>query len=149
MTSLKSKLIPVSMCLIGGLLLVAMVQINATLGKYIGPATSSVVAHAVGMIFIGLLAFRGWKNRWWKKLGGSPWYIFLGGVFGFLIVIISNYAIPLVGVTLYTTLYVVVSLILSVALDHFGLFGFPLIKINSIRILGMVICCLAVYLLMG
>ena len=75
-----------------------------------------------------------------KRIPGiSEWYLYIGGVLGVAILAAPIFLIPRIGATSTLTAIVVGQLVLALLIDHFGLFSFPKIEINFLRILGIIL----------
>ncbi|MGQ9851609.1 MAG: DMT family transporter, partial [Aggregatilineaceae bacterium] len=76
-----------------------------------------------------------------------PWYALVSGVGGLVILSAVSYAIPRVGtVATVTTLIVAGQLLLSVMLDHFGLFGMEVRHLDLSRLIGLSVLFVGVWL---
>ena len=110
---------------------------NAILGKVIGLLPATLVVHVVGSLgVLGILAFC-WDNSSWAKLGEAPWFSFLGGFLGVLIVYGVAASIPKVGVANATTAIIAAQITMAVVIDHFGLFGLKAIPFSWWKAAGM------------
>ena len=70
------------------------------------------------------------------KLGTVPWWAFLGGLFNAVFLLASLLVTKKLGSATFTTLVVISAVVISVALDHFGLLGFPIRSATPLRLLG-------------
>ena len=72
----------------------------------------------------------------WRQ---APWYAWIGGVYGALLVLASAWATPKLGAG--TTLVVIVAsqVALGVALDHFGLLGLEARSATPLRYAGVAV----------
>lgn len=76
----------------------------------------------------------------------APWYAWLGGVYGALLVLASAWATPKLGAG--TTLVVIVAsqVALGVVLDHLGLLGLERHPASLSRLAGVAVVCLGALL---
>ena len=110
---------------------------NAILGKVIGLLPATLLVHVIGSLgVLGILVFR-WDSSSWNKLGEAPWFSFLGGLLGVLIVYGVAASIPKVGVANATTAIIAAQITMAVVIDHFGLFGLKAIPFSCWKALGM------------
>ena len=75
-----------------------------------------------------------------------PWWIFLGGLIGVLVVAGSAAIVPVTGAAMFFVCLIAGQLLGSVALDHFGAFGLPEIQISPIRVIGVLLALAGVLL---
>ena len=69
----------------------------------------------------------------------APWWSMLGGLIGATLVVTMLVAAPLLGAALLIAIFIVGQLCASVVIDHFGLAGYPVRPITSLRLLGLVL----------
>ncbi len=69
----------------------------------------------------------------------SEWYLYVGGVLGVAILAAIIFLISRLGATSTLTALVIGQLFLALIIDHFGLFNFPKIEINLMRIMGIIL----------
>lgn len=72
-----------------------------------------------------------------KKISSIPWYLFTGGLIGSLFILGAVFALPKIGASSFFGLIVFGQLIMTLVVDHYGIFGLPIHKFDSIRLLGM------------
>lgn len=116
------KLIFPLLALIGGMALATQGQINGGLGKKIGVIESSFMNFAVGaLVLLFILLFFGNGNI--SAISTVPKWQIIGGLLGSFFVMVQVIVVPKIGVS--TTFMAVIAgqIILSVVIDHFGLFG--------------------------
>ena len=75
-----------------------------------------------------------------------PWWGWLGGVIGAVFVTCSLMAIPHLGATLLIAMIIATQLLVSVALDHFGILSDRSIPINVWRLSGVALIIAGVLL---
>ena len=76
-----------------------------------------------------------------------PVWIWGGGLIGAAVVLGSIIAGPKIGALALVGILLVGQLIASVLIDHFGLLGFPMQKINIVRIFGILLLLGGFYLI--
>ncbi|GIV81354.1 MAG: hypothetical protein KatS3mg051_0708 [Anaerolineae bacterium] len=75
-----------------------------------------------------------------------PWYALISGVSGLVILSAISYTIPRVGTVATVTLVVAGQLVLSVILDHFGVFGLAVRHLDLQRLIGLIVLFVGVWL---
>ena len=71
-----------------------------------------------------------------EHLAQTPWWAWLGGLFGLAFVFATVFASPKLGAGLFVALIVTASTVTSLALDNFGLMSFDVHKAGIGRIVG-------------
>ena len=141
------KLILPLLALIGGMAIAAQGQINGGLGKKIGVIESSFMNFAVGtMVLLFILLFFGKGNI--SAVSTVPKWQIIGGLLGAFFVLVQVIVVPKIGVSTTFIAVIVGQIILSVIIDHFGLFGgtrFPIDKQKAIAISINVSCLIFIY----
>ena len=69
-----------------------------------------------------------WRN--------APWYAFLGGIFGVLLVTALNFATPKLGVSATIVIFLVAQLIVGAIIGHFGWLESPVKPIDLAKLIG-------------
>lgn len=123
--------------LVFGFLLPMTIKMNEVLGRTIGSVQASASVHATGAIFLVLCVLPFLGREWLTVVGRAPWWSFLGGVVGSGLVVLANRSIGAVGVASFTALSVAVQLIVSAAMDHYGLLGSDIRVLSPGRAVGI------------
>jgi len=126
--------------LCGGITIVSMI-INARLAQEIGTLQGGFINYTVGllvtMLVLLIIMFTG--NFTTGTLTGIPFYAFLGGFVGVMVVIASNIVIPRIP-AIYTTILIFIGQIFTgIILDYFRLGSISIGKIigGLLIIIGM------------
>lgn len=125
--------------LVFGLLLPITIKMNEVLGRHVGSIHASASVHATGAIFLLLCALPFLGRDWVAGVGRAPWWSFLGGVVGSMLVVLANRAVGAIGVAGFTAMSVAIQLIVSALMDHYGLLGSELRALSGGRILGLLL----------
>ena len=72
-----------------------------------------------------------------SSLGGHPWWIWSGGLWGAFFVAATIVLAPKLGAASMVALIVFGQMLTSVVLDHYGLIGYTVQPINMYRLLGL------------
>jgi transporter family-2 protein len=127
---------------IAGMAMALQGSFNAILGKIIGTLETTLVVHLVGIavVIIALFLFKlGTGNL--ALIKNAPWYTFLGGVLGVLIIFGVAVSIPRTGVANATTAIITGQLLTALIIDQYGLFGLDKVPFTFWKGLGL--ACLA------
>lgn len=126
-----------TLAIFNGVLIALMVSSNGLLALYIGNEQSLIVIHFVGLLGTIVLLL-GSRTRL-QSLCNLPSYLFIAGVLGIFNVLFNNISFSALGATLTLSLNLIGQLIASMVIDHFGLFGFVINKINKTKLVGITI----------
>ena len=91
------------LAIIGGFLTIMSMVVNAGLGKKVGVFQGTFINYIVGLILITILVFILGSSLDINSLGNIPFYAFLGGSLGVLVVASSNIIVPKIP-AIYTVL---------------------------------------------
>jgi len=108
----------------GGIAIAFQSQFSGVIGERLGVIESVFILHVGGILLatVLILAVRGGNLSAWRSL---PWYAYIAGFLGVLIVAAISFAVPRLGLATTLTLSIVTQLLIGVVFDHFGLFGVP------------------------
>lgn len=111
-------------------LLLVVLALALGLASGLQGATNGSLAGRVGLpnalllnacvVFAGAVAFWFASPRSGTGVGGQPWYLYFGGLYGLTIIAGAAYAFPRLGPGPTTALMVTAQLCTALALDHFG-----------------------------
>jgi len=77
----------------------------------------------------------------------APWWMWTGGLFGALFILMAVVATPVLGAALMLAASIVGQLGAALVIDHYGLFGGTVISVTPTRILGVALLGLGVILI--
>jgi len=112
----------------------------------LGTLESVFIVHMGGVVvsLVPLLLFkRGGNLGQWRVL---PWYVFIAGVFGLIVLASISYLIPQIGATEAIILVMVGQVVIGVVLDHFGLLGAEVHPVTFPRLFGIGVIFLGLWL---
>jgi transporter family-2 protein len=127
----------------------AQAVINARLRIILGaPLWAAAVQFTVGLALI-LLAAIGSRQAspLTEGLARAPWWVWIGGVFGAIFIVVSIVLTPRLGAALMLAAVIVGQLSAALVIDHYGLFGATVIRMSPVRILGAALLVLGVVLI--
>lgn len=132
-----------------GLTVPVQAGVNAQLGRFLSnPFFAGLISFMVGTLTMLVFLFAGqmpWPTM--EKLNEVPWWAWFGGVFGAIFVLGTLIAAPRLGATTTMGLIVAGQLMSSLVFDHFGLLGFPQHTMSPMRILGVILLIVGVFLI--
>lgn len=134
------------MAALDGVLIALMVVFNGLLASKTGNSQSLIIIHVVGLLGTTLLLIAS-RNKL-KSIRGIPFYLFIAGALGIFNVLFNNISFLKLGATLTLCLNLLGQLIASMIIDHFGLLGQQVNKINSTKLLGISIMILGILSMM-
>jgi uncharacterized membrane protein YdcZ (DUF606 family) len=107
--------------ILGGILIVYSRMLNAHLGQHIGIFRANLVNHVVGSIaaFLLVIFFLGSDPLLSNEIYAGPWWYYIGGLIGAIMVSISNFVVPRISVISATTLIFIGQGLAGVLLDAF------------------------------
>ncbi len=123
--------------LIGGVAAGLQAPFTGVMGGKVGEMGSVAITYCGGAILIAIITVLsgGGGLSEWRSL---PWYVYLAGPMGLVIIGTLSYTVPRLGATTATTLFVVAWLLFSAAVDQFGWFGTEVKQLDFGRTLGMI-----------
>lgn len=139
-------LIPLFVALIGGVAGALQAPFAGMIGRALGDLQSVLITYCVGavvIVLITLLIQGGMHMEAWRSV---PWYVFLSGPLGLIIVGSFSFTVPRLGVATATMVFVAASLVLGAVFDHVGIFGVPQRTLDASRLLGITIFVIGIWL---
>lgn len=120
-------------CLVG-----MQAPINARLGRTVGSVQAATVSFTVGtlVLLIALTVVNGGFGNL-AHIGRAPWWALLGGLCGAVFVTIAIVTVRTLGASGLTAAAITGQLVVSVAIDRFGLLGIAKQPIGASRIAGL------------
>ncbi|RUL45659.1 DMT family transporter [Lysinibacillus antri] len=139
------KLLFPLLALIAGMAVVVQGQINGGLGRKIGVIEGAFFSFALGtLVLLLILIFLG--NGQISAINTVPKWQLLGGILGVFFVIVQVLVVPKIGVSTTLLAVIVGQIILSVTIDHFGLFGAERRPIDMNKMAAVSLMFIALYL---
>jgi transporter family-2 protein len=118
--------------------------VNALMGQKLGHPLYGALANtlvASALLATLVLGFRVQAPRLGHAASG-PWWLWTGGLVGAAFVFGALFVAPRIGAASFAAATILGTAIASLAIDHFGLLGFPVQPVSLAR-LGGVACVLA------
>lgn len=141
------------LALISGFALTLQAGINGELRSKIGsPILSSLISFAVGtialiIIFSFTVLSGSSSSQNFINIKNTSWWMFTGGLLGAFYIFTNIFTSPKIGFANMFSLVICGQIILAVIFDHYGLLGNPIHTINSLRVLGIILLILGVYII--
>ena len=80
-------------------------------------------------------------------LGGAPWWVWTGGAFGAIFIVVTIVLTAEIGATLTLASIIVGQLTAALVVDHYGLFGGTVVRLTPTRVMGVALLLLGVTLI--
>ncbi|MBM7562680.1 DMT family transporter [Fusibacter tunisiensis] len=127
-----------------GLVLSLMVYFNGQLSAVTSTYISNIVYHGIGFLFFGIMVFVFRKQT--PKVA-YKWVFLIPGVMGSLTIILNNYVMSQIGVTLMVAFTLLGQVVTSLIIDHFGLLGKDASKTHTKQWLGVAIMSVGLWIM--
>ena len=106
-------------------------SLNAVLGKVVGMLEATMIVHLIGtLVALFALFGLGLGRGNLSIIDQVPWYAYLGGAIGVIIIFGVVFSIPRVGVANATTAIIIGQVAAALLIDYLGLFGLERICIT-------------------
>lgn len=133
-------LLALSLAFAAGIAMALQGSLNTGLGKIIGLLEATFIVHLVGLVILTALLFLlrlGQGNL--SRCGAVPWYLYLGGALGVVIIYAVVASMSRVGVAAATTAIIVGQVGTALVLDHFGVFGLERVPFSYLKVVGIIL----------
>ncbi len=117
-----------------GLILSLMIYFNGQLSLVTTTYFSNVVYHGIGVLFFGIILFVFNRNNISRPF---KWHYMLPGIMGSLTIIINNFVMAEIGVTLMIALTMLGQVMTSLIIDQYGLLGKTVSKTHYNQWIGV------------
>jgi transporter family-2 protein len=134
---------------IAGAALPTQAGINSLLAKsWTGPLWAAFISFVIGAVAL-LVVLLSTKQTPPTISGFSKmeWWYFTGGLLGVFYVVAATFVAPIIGATRLVAMVIAGQLVVSVLLDHFGLFGFAKQTLDTQKVAGLLLMLLGVLLI--
>ncbi|MGB1069065.1 MAG: DMT family transporter [Henriciella sp.] len=132
-----------------GLLIPLQGIINGRLSGVIGgPVQAALVSFTIGLtalIIINILL--GHRVPSFEKMIQAPVWIWSGGLFGVMMVVLAATAVPRIGVATYVSAIITGQLTAAILYDHYGILGQTVREATPLRLLGVGFLILGIILI--
>jgi bacterial/archaeal transporter family-2 protein len=111
---------------------------NAGLASRIGLSAALVMNTSI--VLLGTLIFYfigGSRGTFFPS--GTPWFLYVGGLCGFLVILSLAFVFPKIGAAVAIAIVVLGQGLAALAIDHFGLLGMPKEPVTFVRVGGLLL----------
>ena len=135
---MTSVLLALLVAAAAGITMAVQGTLNAVLSKVVGLLEATLVVHIVGtaISLAALLTIR-YGSGGLSMIKEAPWYTYLGGALGVLIVVGVAFSLPRAGVANATTAIIIGQVATAMLIDQLGLFGLERMPISWWNGLGL------------
>ena len=142
---MESLIVIILIGLAGGVAVGVQAPLSSMITQRLGILESVFIIHLGGALFalIPLLLYGGGKLCNWRSL---PWYALGAGVFGLVVIFSMSYMIPRIGVAPALIILLSGQLLIGSIMDHFGLLGAVQRPIDLMRVVGLAVVFIGVWL---
>jgi transporter family-2 protein len=134
---------------LAGATLAVQVGLNATMRDHAGsPMAAALVNFAVGTVFLFIAVLFGRSSL--GAIAGAtaaPWWAWGAGILGGLYIAASAAFGPMIGGATFLALIVAGQMVAALALDHYGVLGFPVRPLDAGRAAGALLVVAGMFLL--
>ncbi len=134
--------------ILAGAMIASQGIINGRMAVFMGgPLQAALISFSVGwlaLFFINLSLGHGFPVR--ETFATAPWWAWIGGFMGAVVVTLGATAVPRIGVATYVSAFIAGQLTAAIFYDHFGILGQTVREISWPRLLGVAFMGLGVYL---
>lgn len=136
--------------IIGGIAAGLQAPFTGVMGQKVGEVGSTFITYGLGAITILVIligaSYAGAADlSQWRQI---PWWAYLAGPLGVVIIGSVSYSQPRLGATNATMIFLISWLIFSALTDHFGWFGFTVKPFSLSRIAGSITLILGGWLIL-
>jgi len=143
------KMLTLFLAALSGAAMAVQGTINSALGKVTGLWEATFIVHLTGLLLVALLlfVFRTGQGGLAQALN-APWYAYLGGMLGVIIVYLVIRSIPKVGVAPATTAIILGQVFTAGIIDHLGLLGANKIPFTAVNAIGALLMAGGAFLIL-
>lgn len=136
-----SLLISIALSVLAGFAVPLQAGSNAKLGVLLGhPLWATAISLIVsGVAISAVMLILKVPRPHIAALQAGPWWIWLGGIAGVFYITAALILVPRLGALNFIMAVIVGQLMVSIAIDYFGLVGLPKQPINLQKILGVAV----------
>jgi len=140
------KILPALAAVCAGIAVACQGAVNAGLSLRVGLGAALVVNTSVVLLGALLFLFSGGTPPTFFP-AGTPWFLYMGGLGGFIFILVNTFVFPRIGAGPAVALAVLGQGIAALAIDHFGLFGVPRHHVSVSQVGGFVLIVVGVLFL--
>ncbi|NCC81006.1 MAG: DMT family transporter [Clostridia bacterium] len=135
-----SKATALFFAILAGICMGSQPAINGFLGKELTTKVAVLISLLISIVIMLVINLFSFDMENYKKVLQVPlFYVLAGGILGAVIIYYAARVVPILGSTVAISVFIVVQLIVSVLIDHFGLFGIAQSLITTQKLIGIVL----------
>lgn len=126
----------------GGLLMPLQTSVNSRLKLSVGsPLLASLISFSVGTLALiaATVVLHGPGVPDFTLVSAQPWWLWLGGVYGVVVLTGNILMMPRLGAVQTVVLPITGQVLMGLVIDHFGLFESQVVPLTATRLLGGVL----------
>ena len=131
--------------LAGGIAVGLQSPLASMLTQRLGAFESVFIVHLGGAL-VAVIPLLFWGSGKWSQWRSVPWYAWLAGAFGLVVISAISYMIPRIGVAGSIITIVSGQLLVGMILDHFGWLGADVRPLDATRLIGIGIVLFGIWL---
>lgn len=132
-----------------GALMTVQGAVNSALLRRVGIINMAAVVQITGLL-VAAAAFLIWgRIGRLAQVTSAPWYSWLGGAIGVVIIAGVAYAIRHVSTSLAISSIITAQLATALVVDHFGLFGSEKVGLSWLRAAGLILMVIGTRLMVA
>lgn len=135
-----------------GCLLGSQPSVNGSLGKSLShPLQASLISFGSGFAILLLLnmAMGLFPLQLTQKASSLPWWIWMGGSIGVVMVSTSLFFVPRIGSLPWFAAVMTGQTVIALFLDHYGLLGNPKSPVSIMRVIGTALLVIGVLVIVS
>jgi len=122
--------------LLSGVLIAVMIAINGGLTAEYGLHEVTVFIHLTGLLMIGSVVLLKRERPFAVR---HPWFLYMGGAIGVLVVVFNNFAFGRISVSAILALVLLGQGVAGLVIDQYGLFGMPRHPFSLGKLVGLIL----------
>ncbi len=133
---------------LAGLLIAMQAMINARLSSWTGLALFATVFSFIQLTasVVVLGGFSQWTQVAWTSIHTAPRWMYIGGILGVPILMLLGFGLSSMGGFMGMLVMLSGQMAAALVIDHFGLFGVPVRSISGLRIAGLMVVFLGLWI---
>lgn len=134
--------------IIAGIILANQNPVNAYLRVFvISPYVASLISFSIGTIYMAIVTLASGRTLFptMQEIVNNPWWLWLGGVIAAIYLTSNILLFPKLGAVQTVILPILGQVLMGTVIDSFGLFGAKLIPLTLIRVIGVIILLVGMF----
>jgi len=133
---MRMQIVFAALAIAAGVAAALQAATNAALAKSAGLGPVLIINTVIVLIAaIGLWAAMGARTTFFPA--GAPWVLYIGGIFGFVVVASLTLVFPQIGAAYAIALMIGGQCVAALLIDHYGLLGMPIESLTIQRLFGV------------